>query len=101
MIDTTIETIRPLSHAARRVPSRSGRGVNVSTIWRWGQRGVKGIRLETLLIGGIRYTSDEALHRFFAETTAAANGDSPPVQTNTQRERAIAAADRELARAGI
>jgi hypothetical protein len=52
MIDTTAETIRPLSQAARLTPSRSGHGVNTSTIWRWAQRGVKGIRLETLCVSG-------------------------------------------------
>ena len=72
-------------------------GVNTSTIFRWVRRGIRGQRLETLFVGGIRMTSREALARFFAATTAAANGTpAPAVRTPRQRERAIEAAEREL-----
>jgi hypothetical protein len=33
---------------------RSGRGVSVSTVWIWTLRGVRGVKLETLMVGGIR-----------------------------------------------
>ena len=59
-------------------------------------KGVRGVRLETFLRGGIRYTSDEAIERFFAATTAAADGDTPPVRTSRQRERAMQQAEREF-----
>jgi hypothetical protein len=71
--------------------------MHVSTLWRWSLRGVKGIRLETVMIGGIRYTSREALERFVARTTAAADGTTPTIRTPAQRQRAIEAAERELA----
>src|SRR3989442_321478 len=102
MIDTANEQLLPLSAAARELPSRSGaRGINVSTVWRWSLRGVRGVRLETALIGGIRMTSREALARFFSRTTAAADGTIQTIRTPKQRQRAIEAAERELSEAGI
>lgn len=84
-----------LSEAARHL------GLHVSTLWRWQLRGVRGVRLETILLGGIRHTSHEALERFTAACTAAAEGSQPTVRTTHQRERDIEAAERELAEAGI
>jgi hypothetical protein len=73
-------------------------GVHVATVWRWQQRGVK---LETYVMGHIRYTSAEALERFAAACTAAADGAIASSSTPAARRRAIAAAERELADAGI
>jgi len=77
--------------------------VNTSTAWRWAQRGVKGIKLETFKIGGRRYTTNEAFIRFVEGTTAAANGEQPAQQarTNRQRELAVDRAEAELAHDGI
>ena len=97
-IDFATETPFTLAEAARTLP---GGAVHVSTIHRWRMKGVRGVRLETFLRGGIRYTTDEALERFFAAITAAADGDATPVRTSRKREREIAAAERELAEAGI
>ena len=72
------------------------RGVNVCTVWRWAQRGVRGVRLESFNEGGKRYTTREAHARFVEGTTAAANGT--PIQssrTNRQRAAAVARAERE------
>lgn len=95
--DLTRETLLTINQAARRVPSNPG----VSTLWRWVSKGARGVTLESVLIGGKRYTSAEALDRFFAATTAAANGEAAPVRTTRQRAKAIEAAERELAEAGI
>ncbi len=98
MIDTANEELLPLSAAARQLPGRDGRrGIHVSTVWRWSLRGVRSVRLETALIGGVRMTSREALARFFARTTAAANGTTPMTRTSRQREAAIRRAEAELA----
>lgn len=97
MIDTAIEQPKPLSLAARECPNRKGgRGVGVATIWRWVQRGVRGIRLETIMVGGTRMTTPEALARFFAEVTAVADSKLTPRRVARQREQAIEAAEREL-----
>ena len=59
------------------------------------------MRLETFLRGGVRHTTREAIERFFAATTAAADGGATPVRTSRQRDKAIAAAERELERQGM
>ena len=98
-IDLTTETPFTLAEAARTLP---GGAVHVSTIHRWRMKGCRGVRLETFLRGGVRHTTREAIERFFAATTAAADGDATtPVRTSRQREREIAAAEEELAAAGI
>ena len=69
MIDMIHETLlRVPSEVANHVPGRP----HPSTIWRWHRQGVHGIRLETVLVGGTRYSSVEAVQRFIERTTAAA-----------------------------
>jgi hypothetical protein len=97
MIDTS-EHLLPLSEAARTLP---GGEVHVSTLHRWRLRGVCGIRLETILRGGVRYTSSQAIERFFAATTAAASGEQLTIHTSRQRERAQQQAKAELDAAGL
>ncbi|MCC6492156.1 MAG: DUF1580 domain-containing protein [Pirellulales bacterium] len=77
--------------------------VNVCTVWRWANRGARGVRLETFHIGGRRYTTRQAFARFVASTTAASQGEqpAPPSRSNRQREAAIARAEADLAKAGI
>ncbi len=76
--------------------------VNVCTVWRWAQRGCRGVVLETFSIGGRRYTTNEAFRRFVAGTTAAAQGvTAPAARTNRQREAAVKRAEAQLAKAGI
>ena len=97
MIDLQSEQLISLALAARTPPL----SVHVATVWRWATKGVKGILLETLVVGGFRKTSREAVERFIACTTAAANGEDVPSRTSKQREAAIQAAERELDAAGI
>jgi hypothetical protein len=97
-INLATETPITLAQAARTLV---GGAVHVSTIHRWRQKGIRGIRLETFLRGGVRYTTAEALQRFFAATTAAADGDVQPAQTPRQRQRSVQQAERECEQAGI
>ncbi|MCR9211960.1 MAG: DUF1580 domain-containing protein [bacterium] len=41
----------------------------MSTAWRWANRGVKGVKLETVSIGGKRLTSVQAVTRFLKRTS--------------------------------
>ncbi|MFH1918785.1 MAG: DUF1580 domain-containing protein [Planctomycetota bacterium] len=102
-IDLNTEEVLPFALAARRVPGRNGKGVAVSTLFRWASRGVRGIRLEFLQTGGVMSTSTEALQRFFdalTEQTVSANG-TPREPTPRERSAASEKAKRELAQAGI
>lgn len=53
----------------RDLASRSN--VNLSTVWRWATRGVRGVVLESLRIGGKRFTTEEAFVRFANALTRA------------------------------
>jgi hypothetical protein len=97
MVDISSETILSFAEAARTLPTRP----NLSTVWRWVQRGVRGVRLETAMIGGRRITSQEALERFNAAVTAAADGSPSSTRTPRQRQRDIEQAEAELAKVGI
>jgi hypothetical protein len=97
MIDPNTENLLSLAEAAKSLPGRP----NVTTVWRWRNRGVRGVKLETVCIGGRRFTSREALARFCAATTAAADGEPVRSETPRQRERAIERAEREAKRLGV
>ncbi|MGD8454588.1 MAG: DUF1580 domain-containing protein [Phycisphaerae bacterium] len=62
MIDTTVEQLIPLRKAARVI--NPAKPAHVSTIWRWSLYGVRGQRLESIVLGGVRHTSREACQRF-------------------------------------
>lgn len=85
-IDLSKEDVVSLSQAASRVPPVRGRSVAVSTLFRWSSVGLRGVRLETIQVGGTRCTSAQALQRFFESLAA------PPVQrprrSRTRKEQA-------------
>jgi hypothetical protein len=60
MIDVTKEQLRRLQEASGMIPGCP----HISTLIRWFQQGIKGVKLETVLVGGRRFTSLEAIHRF-------------------------------------
>jgi Protein of unknown function (DUF1580) len=67
MIDPLTDTTLSLAQAARRLPRlRAGRPVHPATLWRWSTKGVRGVKLETAMVGGVRVTSEAALSRFIA-----------------------------------
>jgi hypothetical protein len=90
-----------------RLPGRrGGRKAHSSTLTRWGKRGLRGIKLEVLRVGGTLATSREALDRFFmrlADSEPAAESPVSPAaqQSKSNREDRIAAAKEVLAKAGI
>ena len=73
-IDAVNETLINFSDLSSWTESNLGRRVSPSTCHRWRLRGCRGVRLETLLVGGIRVTSVEALQRFFERSTRAQDG---------------------------
>lgn len=97
MIAFNSDSLLTLAEAAAQLPGRP----HCATLQRWRQRGCRGVLLETVLIGGRRYTSHDALQRFVDGVSAAgtrpvkasliASFDSAPAKR----------ADAELARDGI
>lgn len=64
MINTFSETIISINDAAKHVSKISGKKRNRSVIVRWINRGVSGVRLSAIRIGGDLHTSEEALNEF-------------------------------------
>jgi hypothetical protein len=109
MIDIRSEKTLSLTQACKleTMPSRrEGKRPNVSTLWRWSMQGIRGVRLETLMAGGVRVTSQEAIQRFFdrlteqSETGRVATAPEPR-RLPAHRRKAIEAAEKKLAKAGI
>lgn len=96
-IDTATEHLLTLAEAAKAFP---GRSVSLQTLHRYRLHGVRGVKLETLLIGGARFTSREAIQRFIVAQNAADTSDAAAVSTK-QRQRQISSARQELAAMGV
>ena len=63
--------------------------VHVSTFHRWRTRGVRGIRLETILIGGRRYLDPVALEDFARRLTSIVDDGTSPPMTPSVRRRTV------------
>ena len=77
MIDPQIEQLFLLTEACDVVnPSHPP---HIATVWRWALYGVcNGIRLESIKIGGQRFTSREAIGRFLVRLNEPAAVPVPP-----------------------
>ena len=102
MIDISSEAVVTLTEATHHLPRRrKGKRPAVSTIFRWAQHGLRGVRLETIQVGGTKCTSIEALQRF-CERLTHGNGSAPESpRSPARRRRAAESAERELERQGV
>jgi hypothetical protein len=99
MIDLTIE--QPLTlREATQLPAlaRNGRKPHISALYRWCTAGVRGVVLESIVVGGSRCTTAEAVKRWIAALTAAANGHASHAERRTplRRQREHDRAETEL-----
>jgi len=93
MIDTSTEQLIPLNQlSAAAIPGMESKPVPPRTVRNWCSSGVRGIRLESVKIGGMRCTSTAALNRFFQAVTAAANDGRKPKGMNSRPRREQASA---------
>ncbi len=76
-----------------------GRSPAPATLNRWRLRGVRGVKLETLLIGGQRFTSREAIRRFIESQNQPQAAE--PSMTAAERQARSAAARAVLQARGI
>lgn len=92
MIDFGREELLPLSKAARLLPAvRGSKPPNPSTIFRWTTAGLKSVsgakvKLETCFVGKTRFTSREALKRFFDRIN---DTEFRPLPESADREREV------------
>ncbi|MDB4631900.1 DUF1580 domain-containing protein, partial [bacterium] len=70
---TSDKKFLPVTSAPQFIKKRFNlsRAPHVHSVFRWMEKGVSGVKLETLFISGERVTSEEALLRFFVKSTAA------------------------------
>jgi hypothetical protein len=103
MINLASEKPISLTEAAKLMPAaRNGKRCHPSTIFRWAMKGVRGVRLEVLRLGGRLITSREALQRF-AEALSAdlEQAPRPAPRSPAKRRRASERAAAELEKIGI
>lgn len=93
-IDCDIETLISFSDARSAFPGIKRR-LSLATLHRWRLSGVRGVKLETILIGGLRFTSREAIARFIAAQNESTTPVTPGL-TAQQRRRQSEAAHSEL-----
>ena len=89
MIDVLNDKLLTLQQATKRVPGKP----HVSTVFRWTANG----KLDSVKVGGKRFTSVEAILRFIEKSTGQKLRSKPTRQRRTQ----LANAERELQADGI
>ncbi len=106
-IDLNSESVGTLAEVAGKLPRLGGRQIHTSTLWRWTSRGIRGVRLEHVKLGGRIVTSLEAVQRFSERLNDAsvavrqqpsASKKNRRPRTPAQLERDAHAAEAELAR---
>lgn len=105
MIDISTEKLVSFTQATKTLPQRrGGKRPHVATLYRWAQRGHKGIRLESLQIGGCKCTSMEALQRFFDRLSGAPQADVQAAGLNSRPDTTLGhsrAIERQLEAEGL
>ena len=70
-IDLECDELIPIGELVKeRLP---GKRLSPATIWRWRLKGVRGVRLESVLVGGCWCTTRAAFAEFLRAQTAVAN----------------------------
>lgn len=90
-IDVEREELIHFPEATRAFP---GKRVSLPTLHRWRLRGVRGVKLETCVVGSLRYTSKEAIIRFV--TTQNSDAVSLPTRSRQRQLKDSEAARHEL-----
>ena len=87
MIELRSESLIPIREAPRHLPKRpNGKRIHISACYRWISRGVRGVQLDSIKIGGSTYTSMEALQRF-GDRLATGRSIGPENERATPRTR--------------
>jgi len=85
--------------AARAFPSIDGKPPHTSSLHRWATRGVDGVLLRTVMLGGRRLIPRSAIDEFIAARTAQASPRTPePSDAVSRRATARREADEQAAR---
>lgn len=108
MIDPTKEPLIPIGRVPklswlrrlhRRATGENPRDIHLSTVYRWCTRGIRGVRLEYVQVGGVRATSEAAVVRFFETLTAQGRAEQGLQKDKVTKD--LSAVERQLDAAGI
>jgi len=88
-----LEYERPISlkDACKYLGEVTGKRPALTTVWRWCSKGCRGVRLESVCIGGRRYVTIPAIERFINGSNRPAEPPAPPVETLSKTEAAYRA----------
>jgi hypothetical protein len=88
-----LEYERPISlkDACKYLGEVTGKRPALATVWRWCSKGCRGVRLESVCIGGRRYVTIPAIERFINRSNQPAEPPAPPVETLSKTEAAYRA----------
>lgn len=88
-INISQENLITFTQLAGALPRRrANRPVHCSTIHRWRSKGLRGVRLEAVRIGGAWHTSWEAFQRFTEKLTANAEVNDSEITERNDRSAA-------------
>lgn len=76
----------PIAKARKHIPGRPG----TSTVWRWVLYGCRGIKLDSFLVGGQRFTTRAAIEKFSRDLTAAGGRQKQPAEATPDVPKASA-----------
>jgi hypothetical protein len=94
MINIQHEKLIRLEDVADYLPSsRRGKRLGRAVVFRWALHGVRGTVLETMKVGGARFTSIEAVQRFVERQNEGGEGHCPH-HPDAFAKRAAAAAEK-------
>ena len=97
MIDLSSETLIPIRDVPKCLPKRSNsKRIHISAIYRWIQSGVRGVRLESIKVGGSTYTSREAIQRFSGQLSRICEHGMSRSSRSRRRQRQIEQATRQV-----
>ena len=87
MIDITNEPLLTFAEAAQRLrTARSGKPPHLATLYRWASKGVDGVVLESVKLGGSRFTTQSAIERFAVQGLGMEQGRSANPERSGARD---------------
>ena len=95
VINIETDDIRP---AQQVIKSRTGKRVSPATLWRWRLKGVGGVKLPMVRVGGVWHTTVEAFAEFVRAQTAALTPADPVGEVSAERSESTR---RRLEAAGL
>lgn len=91
------EHLFPLNEAADHIPTEP----SISTVRRWCRVGLRGIKLESMMLAGKRVTSRQALLRFFAALDAPNEAPQQPHLFQRPRPAATQSINQQFMQLGL